>query len=367
MSNRPERLNTDQMVRRFYRAWWKRPFWLLGGVVVALVAGRIALTPLLINHFRQQLDQRTGNGAVTFRDLDVYLFPPTFVFRDVDVRLGGGAGESLQVPRVEIHAPSWRSLAQPAPVLRVRLERPALRLVSGSQDLERIARALPAARIEVASVSGGSVGNRSAPDGRPVIERITGELEGLASGTEVGKAKWQFWGDGHLLGLDPIHVVVGGDLAGALRASLSGRQADAHAGTAGPGPAFTFEGDAGGSAGRVRGSMRIRWSSDEVPTGLSQDRARTLDERWPGTELQLGEVKPGLAAGSGGALDVVLDGAAPSVPPVDRAAQAVGLVVGMVRVSNRALAMPVNGLAALGEPVAAPANAEEAAASYDSH
>src|ERR1044071_8035193 len=114
MAHRPERVNTVRIVRRFYRSWWRRPFWLLGIAALAIVAGRIALTPYLMKWVRSELDHRAGAGVVTFRDLDVYLFPPTFVFKEVAVR-PPGTGESLELARAEIHAASWRELREPLP------------------------------------------------------------------------------------------------------------------------------------------------------------------------------------------------------------------------------------------------------------
>ena len=357
MSKRPERVNTVQIVRRFYRSWWKRPFWLLGVVAVAAVAGRIALTPYLMKRVHSELDRRAGAGVVTFRDLDVYLFPPTFVFKDVAVR-PTGTGESLDVPRAEVHVASWRELRQPLPMVRVRLDRPALRMMPGGRGLETIARGLPAARVEVATIAEGTVGNGAATTGRPVMERISGEIEGLATGSEVGRVKWQFWGDASLLGVDPVHVVIGGEPNGSWQATVAGRQSDA---SATPPAAVALDGHASGNASRARGLVHLTWTTAAAPVALSGERSRSLEERWPPTNLRLVEVRrvsDADGAGEsdpaerkeGGSTDAVIDGDGAGAPETDRLGLAVGLVVGMVRLGNRAVAEPPPGLAALGEP-----------------
>lgn len=356
MPKRPERVNTVQIVRRFYRSWWRRPFWLLGIAAVAVVAGRIALTPFLMKRVRAELEQRAGAGVVTFRDLDLYLFPPTFVFKDVAVR-PPGTGESLDLARAEIHVASWREFREPLPMVRLRLDRPVLRMVPGGKGLEALARALPAARVEVATIGGGTIENGAATAGRPVMERVTGEVEGLATGSEVGRAKWQFWGDVRLLGTDPVHVVVGGEPNGSWQATVAGRQADA-AGSAAA-AALSFDGHASGNTGRARGLVHLSWTTAAAPVALSGERSRSLDERWPPTSLRLLEVRRAPDAGSpadtdaaeakqGGATDAVIDGDGAG-PETNRVSLAVGLVVGMVRLGNRAIAAPPPGLAVLGE------------------
>jgi hypothetical protein len=356
MSKRPERVNTVQLVRRFYRSWWRRPFWLLGLALVGVIAGRIALTPLMMKWVRGELDRRAGAGVVTFRDLDLYLLPPTFVFKEVTVRPSGG-GESLELARAEVHVASWRELREPLPMVRVRFDRPVLRMMPGEKGLETIARALPAARIEVATIAGGTIGNGAATAGRPVMERIAGEVEGLATGSEVGRAKWQFWGDVSLLGVDPVHVVVGGEPNGSWQATVAGRQADA-SGTAPP-PALSFDGHASGNASRARGLVHLSWTTAAPPVALAGERSRSLDERWPPTNLRLLEVRRVSADApadpeaadrkEGGSTDAVVDGEGVVTSETNRIGLAVGLVVGMVRLGNRAIAAPPPGLAALGE------------------
>jgi hypothetical protein len=227
-------------------------------------------------------------------------------------------------------------------------------------------RALPAARIEVASVSGGRIANGAAPDGRPVVDRITGEIQGLSSGADVGRTKWQFWGDGHLLAVDPVHVVIGGEPGGAWRLTLSGREARLPVDSTSPPWAVDFDGRASGVGTRVRAAVHAQWSTEQVPVALSQEKSRSLDERWPATDLRLVDVRLSVA-GDGQAVDAVIDDATALALGQDWPTRVVGLVVGLVRLGNRAVVDGVAGVPGVASLNRRAEPGEADAEGYDSH
>ena len=155
-------------MRRFLSRWYHRPFWLgvvlLGGVL----AGRIALTPMVDEWARRQLAQLPNHHS-TYRDLSLFSFPPTAVLTDVVVEDHDG-NRVLTVPRLEVHM-NWRDIRKgiaagawpyPAPTVSLRLVQPWLQVRSGHKaEIESKVREIlagsPAAHVEVAGIEHGRV------------------------------------------------------------------------------------------------------------------------------------------------------------------------------------------------------------------
>jgi hypothetical protein len=176
---------TRRITRRFYRPWYSRPFVWLMALALALVAGRLALTPWLETRTRAALERAAG-ADVRFARMEVFLFPPVLVVHDLSVR-SEGAEARLEVPRTEIHG-RWRDLlAREAPTVSVRLRKPALHL----SRTDRLAfgpllESLPAARIDVLAVEEGSAYLAGAPEAQgPWLGRIQGRARSLATRAEL--------------------------------------------------------------------------------------------------------------------------------------------------------------------------------------
>ena len=218
----PSRVNTRRIIKTFYRSWWRRPLWLVAiFVVIPLLVGRVALNPLLVRAVRHHLSTTSHVAAATFSDLDVFLFPPSFTFRDVVVR--GPSGEKLEVDRLEVHLTSLRELRASVPHIRLRMVHPQLALVPGAGDIARWMRTLPSARVDVTGVEKGSLSNATNREGLPLFQDIKGEFEGLEVGAPLAggptptsaRAKdggpilqWQIWLDAKLDASDPFHAIV---------------------------------------------------------------------------------------------------------------------------------------------------------------
>lgn len=361
-------LNTRRIIKRFYRPGWRRPFWLVMTlVVVPLLVGRVMLNPLLERLIRHRLGSLQTIAAASFSDLDVFLFPPSFTFRDVIVR--GPSGEGLEVDRLEIHLATLGDLRSAEPHLRARLVHPTLRLVPGAGDLERWARALPTARFDVTGVENGSVAGASnvGGDGRAFLQALSGDIEGLATGSALGAAGvgWQTRMDGRLDGTDPLHLLFRGEPSGAWQATLTVQQRSESGPPSGGGP-ITIDVRAKGQGDRVRAAMNVSWPGSEVPVAVAQNRIDRIGRigrvagSWPTGGLSVAELRAG-AGGTGQSLQVVAvsagDGApAAALKPFDIAA----LALELQRLANQALLPPPPGMAALTEGVPAQATGEAA-------
>jgi hypothetical protein len=351
---RPERLNTRKMIKRFYRAGWRRPWWLLiAFVVVPLIVGRIALTPLVQTAIRQHLNRLHGVAVVSFRDLDIFLFPPSFTFKDVTIQGGGtaGSGDGLVVDRLEVHVASLQELMAASPRIRLRMVRPQMRLHPGAQDLERLARALPTARAEVTSVEGGSITVAAGGGDKVILESVSGDIEGLATGAEVGSGGWQIWVDGRLLERNPIHAFVKLEPTRAWQATVTLQENPGPTlGAKGPVPlALSVDSRVRGSGGRIEAKTHVSWAGESAPRVVAEDMLRALPETWAGVNLVPIGLKAGLAS-VGQSVDLVAEtDASKADAPKFRAFDVVGLIVNLLRLANQAVLPPPAGMATLTE------------------
>jgi hypothetical protein len=327
--------------------------WLVFGALVLTAGGRIALTPVLKGQIRRELDRRTGNGAVTFRDLDVFLFPPSFTFKDVAAR--GPAGDTVQIDRVELHMDSLRELRAAVPRVRARLVRPQLQIAAAAndkkgagEDLSRILNALPPAQIEVASVVNGTVRSTTAALGRPVLAGITGDIEGInTGGVQVGAGTWQIWCDARIADGDAMHTVMNGKANGSWQGRLTIVEAAAESdATQVP---IVVDANVKGTAASTRASVHVSWTGTVVPVTLADARLRAVDDRWPASKMVVNDVQEGPST-VGQSLDIVLmEGDETNELSRSHPLKEIEAVVGVVRLSNAVVLPPPAGLAALVE------------------
>jgi hypothetical protein len=365
---RPERLNTRKMIKRFYRSWWKRPFWLLVVLIVPLVVGRIVLTPLVQEAIRQHLDRSHGPGVVSFRDLDIFLFPPSFLFKDVAIHggaPGGGSGDDLVVDRLEVHVASLRELVAPVPRVRLRMVRPRLQLHPGAHDLERVARALPTARVEVTGFEGGSINaptSETKADGKAILDGMNGDIEGIATGAEVGRGGWQIWADGRLFERSPFHAFVKLEPTGAWQGTVTLQEnprPSLATTTSTANLAMSVDARFRGLNARIQAKIHAGWAGETPPRVVAEDMLRALPESWPGVTLIPVELKAGPAS-VGQSVDLVAETDASKVDARLRAFDLVGLLINMLRLTNQAVLPPPAGMATLTETPDSAVPAQEA-------
>jgi hypothetical protein len=164
-----QRQTSDRrIIRRFLMRWYRRPFWLAVGALVLLVAGRLALTPVVDDAARSTLAQ-LPNVRATYADVSIFSFPASVVLTDVTVRDLDGQ-QVLRVPRFEIHL-SWRDVWKgvaagawpyPAPHVRLRAVQPWLALRSPepreiASQVREMLDGLPALHVDVVSIESARV------------------------------------------------------------------------------------------------------------------------------------------------------------------------------------------------------------------
>ncbi|HEY0715883.1 MAG TPA: hypothetical protein VGF45_24585 [Polyangia bacterium] len=156
-------ISDRRIMRRYFRPGYQRPFWLLVVLLLAIGAGRVALTPIVDAKTRAAL-ARLPNAQATYRELSIFSYPPVVVLEDVAVN-DVNENRVLTVPRMEVHF-AWRDVIRgiksgawpsPPPSVRVRLVEPSLAIRSDdpvqlAADINGLVAGLPPAAIEVAAV-----------------------------------------------------------------------------------------------------------------------------------------------------------------------------------------------------------------------
>jgi hypothetical protein len=159
----PREVSDRRIMRRYFRPGYQRPFWLLVAVVLAVGAGRVALTPAVDARTRAALS-RLPNAHATYRELSIFSFPPVVVLEDVAVD-DVDHNRVLTMPRMEVHL-SWRDVIRgvsrgswpsPPPKVRLRLTQPSLSIRSDNSvqlaaDVSGLLAGLPPAEVEVAAI-----------------------------------------------------------------------------------------------------------------------------------------------------------------------------------------------------------------------
>ena len=115
-----------RIMGRFYKPWYRRPLPWLFALMLAMAAGRVALTPLADHWTRQALAELTSFRA-EYRELSLFSFPPVAVIDGLAIE-GHDGLPVASVERVELHT-HWGDVLRAVlfdqpPTVRVRVARP---------------------------------------------------------------------------------------------------------------------------------------------------------------------------------------------------------------------------------------------------
>jgi hypothetical protein len=187
-----------RLMGRFYRPWYLRPLPWLFLLLVALGAGRLALTPLVDRWARESLTELSSFHA-QYRDLSLFSFPPVAVVDGVTVDSHDGQPVAV-IERLELHT-SWRQVLRAAlfdepAAIRVRISRPRLTLTGDApvflaDEIRTWLEGRTRLQVELASIEDGAIQMGSVGSARSetwmskIKATVTREVSGSGATTVV--------------------------------------------------------------------------------------------------------------------------------------------------------------------------------------